>query len=102
MWAHCRMELLMSTAGGFFRAVPGRRAVLSVISVLTLVAATITVGTYVAPAVASAAIPGQGTPFDCYGGIIYSAQQSNPASTSSAGVVNAITTSTLAGTTPVT
>ncbi|MTD16653.1 tandem-95 repeat protein [Nakamurella sp. YIM 132087] len=81
------------------------RAGTSLFSVLVLVAATLTFMTataVVAPTPANAAIPGQGTPFDCYGGIIYNTQQGNPANNTTTGTINAITTSTLTGATPVT
>ncbi|MET3807811.1 hypothetical protein ABIB25_004838, partial [Nakamurella sp. UYEF19] len=97
----------MSTAGRAKHRIPRptwtvKRAALSLVSVIALVAASVTVSTVADPAVAVAATPGQGAPFDCYGGTIYNAQQGNPANNTTAGTINAITTGTLAGVTPVT
>jgi large repetitive protein len=73
-----------------------RKSVTAAVIVALVGALTVLVGA-ISPAPDAFAIPGQGTPFDCSGGVIYNVQTGS----GSTGILNALTVSGMAGTTPV-
>jgi hypothetical protein len=74
-----------------------RRAVTAAV-IVALVGGFAVVVSAVSPAPDAFAIPGQGSPFDCSGGVIYNVQTGSGTNN---GILNALTISGMAGTTPV-